>query len=143
MQMLPILTLMITTVSHLFDTASMFLSTACHLFKPVSMLLSTACRHFSTVSHLFNTAVTLLSSATAMFIALAGRFWLDVSLSSVLTPLSNVIKGGGMAMLVWGGVKFFIALPNHNGPDAVNGLWCVLGGAGIIGLGTLVTSIAV
>ena len=75
-------------------------------------------------------------------VMLPATFMLDVSLSSVLTPLSNVIKGGGMAMLVWGGVKFFIALPNHNGPDAVNGLWCVLGGAGIIGLGTLVTSIA-
>lgn len=76
-------------------------------------------------------------------VMLPATFMLDVSLSSVLTPLSNVIKGGGMAMLVWGGVKFFIALPNHNGPDAVNGLWCVLGGAGIIGLGALVTSIAV
>lgn len=69
--------------------------------------------------------------------------WLDVSLSSVLAPLSSGIKAGGMLLLIWGGVKAAIALPNHNGPDVQNGLLGVVGGAVIIALGALVTSISI
>jgi hypothetical protein len=71
-------------------------------------------------------------------------FWLlDVTLSSVLTPLSGAIKAGGMLLLVWGGIKAAIALPNHNGPDVQNGLLGVVGGAAIIAMGALVTSISI
>lgn len=127
MQMLPILTLMITTVSH--------------LFKPVSMLLSTASRHFIIISRLFNTAIMLLSSATAWFTALYWRLMLDVSLQSILSLLSKGLASAGALMLSFGAVKLGIAIPNHNGPDIANALLFIVGGAIVVGASALVNQV--
>lgn len=127
MQMLPILTLMITTVSH--------------LFKPVSMLLSTASRHFSIISRLYNTAIMLLSSATAWFTALYWRLMLDVSLQSILSLLSKGLASAGALMLAFGAVKLGIAIPNHNGPDIANALLFIVGGAIVVGASALVNQV--
>lgn len=72
-----------------------------------------------------------------------GFILLDIDLTSVLTPISKAIIAGGMLLLIWGGVKAAIALPQHNGPDVANGFLGAVGGAAIMVLGKLLTSVKV
>lgn len=63
-------------------------------------------------------------------------------INSVLKIVSAAVIGGGTLIAAFNGIGLGTALKNHNGPDIQNNLWGLAGGAVIIIVGALISSVS-